>query len=270
MLLANKRIVITGAARGLGRDFSQAALEAGAEVLMCDVLADVVHDQAESLREQGWPAHALTVDLSIPESIQGIGQWLRANGWDQVDGLINCAAIATGVGGKTLDEYDPELWERVMTVNVTGTWLVTRELFDFLKQPAPKSTQPMDHSDASQEPHLPSSSVINVASDTALWGAPRLMAYVASKGAVLAMTRAMAREMGEHNIRVNAISPGLTLVEATEYVPQERHELYVTGRALQRPQYPSDVNGTAIYLLSDLASFVSGQNIPVNGGFVFN
>src|SRR5699024_6696568 len=97
-----------------------------------------------------------------------------------------------------------------------------------------------------------------------------LMAYVASKGAVLAMTRAMAREMGEHNIRVNAISPGLTLVEATEYVPQERHDLYVTGRALQRPQYPSDVNGTAIYLLSDLASFVSGQNMTVNGGFVFN
>lgn len=270
MLLANKRIVITGAARGLGRGFSQAALEAGAEVLMCDVLDDVVLAEANALREQGWPAHALTVDLGNPESIQGIGQWLHSNGWTQIDGLINCAAIATGVGGKTLDEYDPELWDRVMTVNVTGTWLVTRELFGFLKRPTDEGTPPAVQQDQSHEQPLPSASVINVASDTALWGAPRLMAYVASKGAVLAMTRAMAREMGEHNIRVNAISPGLTLVEATEYVPQERHDLYVTGRALQRPQYPSDVNGTAIYLLSDLASFVSGQNILVNGGFVFN
>src|SRR5690625_6371054 len=101
----------------------------------------------------------------------------------------------------------------------------------------------MAQADASQDVHLPASSVINVASDTALWGAPRLMAYVASKGAVLAMTRAMAREMGEHNIRVNAISPGLTLVEANEYVPQERHDLYVKGRAFIRPQVPYVVNG---------------------------
>ena len=84
------------------------------------------------------------------------------------------------------------------------------------------------------------------------------------------MTRSMARELGQFNICVNTLSPGLTLVEATEYVPQERHDLYINGRAIQRQQLPQDLNGTALYLLSDLSSFLTGQNIPVNGGFVFN
>lgn len=84
------------------------------------------------------------------------------------------------------------------------------------------------------------------------------------------MTRSMANELGKDNICVNTISPGLTLVEVTEQVPQARHDLYVNGRAIQRQQLPQDLNGTAIYLLSDMASFVTGQNIPVNGGFVFN
>jgi NAD(P)-dependent dehydrogenase (short-subunit alcohol dehydrogenase family) len=103
-----------------------------------------------------------------------------------------------------------------------------------------------------------------------LWGAPRLLHYVSSKGAVIAMTRALARELGPDGIAVNAIAPGLTLVEATEYVPAERHRLYVDNRAMPRAQVPDDLVGTAVFLLSDAASFVTGQLIPVNGGFVMN
>ena len=87
--------------------------------------------------------------------------------------------MATGVGGKNMLDYDPDLWDRVMTVNVKGTWLVTRAAVPLLREGA---------------------GIVNVASDTALWGAPRLMAYVASKGAVMAMTHAMAREMGGDNV----------------------------------------------------------------------
>ena len=133
-----------------------------------------------------------------------------------------------------------------MTVNVKGTWLVTREAVPLLRE---------------------GSAIVNVASDTALWGAPRLMAYVASKGAVIAMTRSMARELGEKRIRINAIAPGLTRVEATEY---ERHQLYENGRALSGAQQPEDVTGSVVWLLSDLSRFITGQLIPVNGGFVFN
>ncbi|MDO1767624.1 SDR family oxidoreductase, partial [Escherichia coli] len=95
---------------------------------------------------------------------------------------------------KNMIDYDPDLWDRVMTVNVKGTWLVTRAAVPLLREGA---------------------AIVNVASDTALWGSPRLMAYVASKGAVIAMTRSMAREQGEKRIRINAIAPGLTRVEAT-------------------------------------------------------
>lgn len=249
-ILAGKRILITGAARGLGRDFAQATAEAGAHVVMADILLELVQTEAKALNAQGLNVSAVAIDLSHKASINTAVQTAveRLGG---LDGLINCAALATGVGGVSLMEYDEDLWDRVMTVNVKGSWLVTQACVPHLKKSA-------------------SGKIVNIASDTAMWGAQRLMAYVASKGAIISMTRSMARELGEANICVNTISPGLTLVEATEYVPQARHDLYVNGRAIQRQQHPQDLNGTAIYLLSDMSSFVTGQNIPVNGGFVFN
>lgn len=249
-ILAGKRILVTGAARGLGRDFAQAVAEAGATVVMADILAELVQKEAVALAEKGLNVSAITIDLSQKESIQTAVETAveRLSG---LDGLINCAALATGVGGVSMMEYDEDLWDRVMTVNVKGTWLVTQACVPHLKKSG-------------------AGKIVNIASDTAMWGAQKLMAYVASKGAIISMTRSMARELGEDNICVNTLSPGLTLVEATEYVPQARHDLYVNGRAIQRQQHPQDLNGTAIYLLSDLSSFVTGQNILVNGGFVFN
>ncbi|MBO3671861.1 SDR family oxidoreductase [Acinetobacter soli] len=249
-LLQGKKIIVTGAARGLGLGFAQAIAQAGAEVVMADILDELVHQEAAELKQQGLTVYSTALDLSQPESVHQCAEFAIQK-MGGLDGLVNCAALATGVGGQDLMEYDPVLWDRVMTINVKGTWLMVQACVPYLKQSG-------------------SAKIVNIASDTALWGAPRLMAYVASKGAILSMTRSMARELGEFEICVNTISPGLTLVEATEYVPQERHNLYVTGRAIQRQQHPQDLNGTAIYLLSDLASFVTGQNIPVNGGFVFN
>lgn len=248
-LLAGKRIVVTGAARGLGLSFAQAIAAQGAKVILCDILEERLQESTATLRRQGFDVQHYCIDLADPASIQHAFERIGQQG--AIDGLINNAALATGVGGKTLDEYDLALWDRVMTVNVKGTWLVTKAALPLLKQ--------------SQN-----GKIVNVASDTALWGAPRLMAYVASKGAIISMTRSMARELGQYRICVNAIAPGLTKVEATEYVPEERHQLYENGRALQGEQLPEDVTGTALYLLSDLANFVTGQLIPVNGGFVFN
>jgi NAD(P)-dependent dehydrogenase (short-subunit alcohol dehydrogenase family) len=248
-LLTGKRIVVTGAARGLGRSFAAAIAAAGANVVMCDILADELADAAASLREQGAQVESQVIDLADPASISAAFNAIAAGG--AIDGLVNNAALATGVGGKTMMEYDIDLWDRVMQVNVRGTWLVSQAAVPLLAQ-------------------TPHAKIVNVASDTALWGAPRLMAYVASKGAIISMTRSMARELGPQGICVNAIAPGLTRVEATEYVPAERHQLYEQGRALAGAQHPDDVNGTVLYLLSPLANFVTGQLLPVNGGFVFN
>jgi NAD(P)-dependent dehydrogenase (short-subunit alcohol dehydrogenase family) len=246
-LLQEKRIVITGAARGLGYAFAEACAQQGAKVVLCDILQGELAESAQQLRQQGYAVEAHAIDLADSQSITQVFNAVGAGG--PIDGLVNNAALATGVGGKSMLDYDPDLWDRVMTVNVKGTWLVTRAAVPLLRQ---------------------GSGIVNVASDTALWGAPRLMAYVASKGAVIAMTRSMARELGEKRIRINAIAPGLTRVEATEYVPAERHQLYENGRALSGAQLPDDVTGSVLWLLSDLSAFVTGQLIPINGGFVFN
>lgn len=174
-LLSGKRIVVTGAARGLGYHFAQACAEQGAKVVMCDILQGELAESAHGLSEQGYAIESHVIDLADQHSIDQVFSAIGEQG--QIDGLVNNAAMATGVGGKNMLDYDPDLWDRVMSVNVKGTWLVTRAAVPLLREGA---------------------GIVNVASDTALWGAPRLMAYVASKGAVIAMTRSMARELGKN------------------------------------------------------------------------
>lgn len=247
--LADKRILVSGAARGLGRNIAEAAAREGARLIISDILEQELNATAKALRESGAEVEALVINQADPASIEDGMARIGSNG--PLHGLVNNAAIATGVGGDTLMDYDMGLWDRVMNVNVRGPWLMTRAAVPLLERSG-------------------NGRIVNLASDTALWGAPRLMAYVASKGAVISMTRAMARELGEQHICVNAVAPGLTHCEATEYVPQERYDVYAQGRALKREQQPDDVSGTVLYLLSDWATFVTGQVIPVNGGFVFN
>ena len=249
--LEGHRILITGGARGLGEAFVRACVAAGARV----ALTDVLHERGEALAaalNQGLAqpvAHYLPMDVSDPLAIeQATAAAVERLGG--LDGLVNNAAI-TNSGGKDMADITVDTWDRVMAVNVRGPWLVTVAAQRWLQDSG-------------------RGRVVNIASDTALWGAPRLMAYVASKGAVMAMTRSMARELGAHGVTVNAVAPGLTLVEATEYVPEARHRLYSEGRAISRAQVPDDVVATVLFLLSEGSGYVTGQVLPVNGGFVMN
>jgi NAD(P)-dependent dehydrogenase (short-subunit alcohol dehydrogenase family) len=243
-MLRNRRILITGAARGLGRAFAERALAAGARVAVADILEDAGRATAKEIG-----ATFVPIDLARPASIES-GVAAAAAALEGLDGLVNNGAI-TSSGGKRLDELDVETWDQVMAVNVRGTWLATRAALQYLAASG-------------------KGRVVNVGSDTALWGAPKLLAYVASKGAVMAMTRAMARELGGQGITVNTVAPGLTLVEATEYVPAERHQLYKEGRAISRAQMPEDVCGAVAFLLSEEAGFITGQFLAVNGGFAMH
>ena len=250
--LAGKIVVVTGAGRGLGRAFADGAARAGAAaVVIAELVAEWGERAAAELKAAGHDAWFQPLDLGDPASVRAMAEAVgRRHG--RIDGLVNNGAIATGIGGKGFEEIDLDTWDRVMRVNVRGTWLAVKECAPWLRH------------------GVKGARVVNIASDTALWGAPRLLHYVASKGAVIAMTRSLARELGPDGIAVNAVAPGLTLVEATEYVPKDRHDLYVNGRAMPRPQMPEDIVGTVVHLLSDGAAFVTGQLLPVNGGFVFN
>ncbi|HDS1746628.1 MULTISPECIES: SDR family oxidoreductase [Pseudomonas] len=246
-LLQGRRVLVTGGARGLGYAFAQAIAQAGARVVIADVLAGRVQQAACELSGMGLDVSGVSLDLASPESIEAcIERTVKRLGG--LDGLVNNASI-TNSGGKSCEELDIETWDQVMQVNVRGTWLMTRAALPALRESG-------------------RGAVINLASDTPLWGAPNLLAYVASKGAVIAMTRSLARELGNANITVNAIAPGLVLVEATAYVPEARHRLYTEQRAIQRPQLPDDVSGAVLFALSDLSRFITGQTLPVNGGFV--
>ncbi|WP_448197161.1 SDR family oxidoreductase [Pseudomonas putida] len=246
-LLQGRRVLVTGGARGLGYAFAQAIAQAGARVVIADVLAGRVQQAACELSGMGLDVSGVSLDLASPESIEAcIERAVKRLGG--LDGLVNNASI-TNSGGKSCEELDIETWDQVMQVNVRGTWLMTRAALPALRESG-------------------RGAVINLASDTPLWGAPNLLAYVASKGAVIAMTRSLARELGNANITVNAIAPGLVLVEATAYVPEARHRLYTEQRAIQRPQLPDDVSGAVLFALSDLSRFITGQTLPVNGGFV--
>lgn len=248
-MLAGRRVLVTGAARGLGLAFAKCIAKAGGRVVIADILADLAQTEAAAMRDAGFDAQALAIDLSSPESIEaGAAEAARLLGG--LDGLVNNAAI-TNSGGRDAHELDIAMWDRVMNVNVRGTWLMSRACHAALKASG-------------------RGAVINLASDTALWGAPKLLAYASSKGAVISLTRSLSREFGADNITVNAVAPGLTLVEATEYVPAARHQHYMDGRAIAREQQAADVCGAVLFALSGLSRFVTGQLLAVNGGFVMH
>ena len=248
-MLDGRTILVTGAARGLGREIALAVGSAGATVIVADIDDTGAEQTVQLLKEVGAAARFQFVDLASPESIVTcVGS--VATQEKSLHGLVNNGAIATGIGGKSFNEIDIETWDRVMSVNVRAQWLMIREAVPLLEA-----------GEAGR--------IVNLASDTALWGAPNLLGYVASKGAIISMTRSLARELGPKGIGVTVVAPGILTTESTEYVPEERHQLYENNRAVPGAQSPQDVTGTVNFLLSDAALALTGQTLPVNRGFVF-
>ncbi|WP_381560808.1 SDR family oxidoreductase [Streptomyces eurythermus] len=242
-----RTVVVTGAGRGLGEAMARRAAADGFRVVVAELDTAWGRRTAQAIRSAGGEADFVPLDVADPESVAALADRLADSG--PVYGLVNNAALANGVGGKEFQDIDIEVWDRLMTVNARGPWLVAKHLLPLMSRPG---------------------RIINIASDAALYGSPRLAHYLASKGAVLSLTRGMARELGDQGITVNAVAPGLTEVEATEAVPQERHALYAAHRAISRPQQPEDLTGLVAFLLGEGSRYVTGQVIAVNGGFTMH
>ncbi|MFE6933865.1 SDR family oxidoreductase [Streptomyces sp. NPDC057699] len=242
-----RTVVVTGAGRGLGLAMARRAGTDGFRVVLAELERERGEHAAADLRAEGIDAHFVRCDVADPASVEALADAVRELG--PLYGLVNNAALANGVGGKDFQDIDVEVWDRLMTVNARSPWLVSKALYPLFTEPG---------------------RIVNLASDAALYGSPRLAHYIASKGAVIALTRAMARELGDRGITVNAVAPGLTECEATETVPAERHDLYRMNRAISRPQQPDDLTGIVSFLLGEESRYLTGQVIAVNGGFTMN
>jgi 3-oxoacyl-[acyl-carrier protein] reductase len=245
-LLPEHTIIVTGAATGIGRAFALGAAAQGAHVLVADMHA--ADETMDLIRQAGGKSTYAKVDVSDDASARVMAETaLKATG--RIDGLINNAAYFREVKLTAFEEIDPAIWDRIFQVNVKGVWNCCKAVMPAMRE-------------------RKSGAIVNIASVVAVAGQPGYLHYVATKGAVLAMTKGLAKECGPHNVRVNVIAPGFVITDATKDRPIEWQQSFLKARAISREQRPDDLVGTALYLLSDLAGFVSGQTVVVDGGHI--
>lgn len=248
--LNGRVIIVTGGARGIGAELVGRCAAEGAKTVIADVLVDEATALAATIRASGGDALAVTTDIADRASSDRlVVETIRAFG--RVDGLVNNAGLIAGLARRPFDEIPPEEWDRVMAVNVRGTWNCCSSVATAFRQQA-------------------YGKIVNITSDTILSGVPGLLHYVASKGAVFAMTRSLARELGSANVTVNAVAPGFTETAAALEHGSEAAARSIQGRAIQRAQRPEDLAGTVVFLMSADSDFMTGQLLTVNGGYIFH
>ncbi len=251
--LAGKTAIVTGGAKGIGRHYSQALAAQGARVMVADI-ADGKDVAAGIASRYGVDAVASAIfDVSDEQSVKGLVA-RTVERFGQIDILVNNAALYATLTPRNFNEWDVETWDRVMAVNVRGPYLMVRHV----------------------APHMiarKSGKIINIASGAAYKGVPRMLPYVTSKGAMLAFTRSLSRELGQYGIAVNSLSPGYILsdtgLDNAPHVEEERIPVR-NSRAFKRDGYPEDLLGALVFLASSDSDFVTGQSLVVDGGSVNN
>ena len=247
MQLEDRVIVVTGAGQGIGRAYAHRLSRDGARVVIAEINAERGAAVAEEVKEAGGAALFVHTDVSDQPSCEAMASTV-AREYGRIDGLINNAALFSALVMKPFWEIEQDEWDRLMAVNVRGAWLASKAVVPYM-----------------QERRW--GRIVNISSSVIWLGRENYLHYVATKGAVFAMTRAMARELGDWNITVNAITPGATYTEIPRAtVTEEQKQASLAQQSIKRPETPEDLVGLVSFLCSDDASYISGQTINVDGG----
>jgi NAD(P)-dependent dehydrogenase (short-subunit alcohol dehydrogenase family) len=250
--LASRIAIVTGGAKGIGRHYSHALAAEGARVMIADI-ADGTEVAREIAAEHGANSVAsMITDVSDETSVKALVAATMER-FGKIDVLVNNAALFAPLQETKCTEIDAALWDKVMAINLRGPFLMVKHV----------------------APHMQAQGygkIINIGSGTAFRGIPWMLHYVTTKGGIMAMTRALARELGDHGIRVNTLAPGFTMsdtvmAENPGHVDTARDRA-VQSRSLKRDEQPQDLLGALVFLSSADSDFITGQTIAVDGGNV--
>ena len=245
--LEGKVAVITGAAQGIGNAIARGLAAEGARIVVADL------SRAEQAAREFEGGIGLTVDVADEAEVERMAQEVVER-CGSIDILVNNAGLYASLQMRPFTEIPVEEWRRVMDVNVLSMFLTTRAVVPrMLEQGGGR--------------------IVNISSGTPFRGVPFLLHYVTSKGAIVALTRALAKELGRHDVLVNCVAPGFTMSDGVREHPEvieALREASVSARTLQRDQEPEDVVGAVVFLCGPGATFVTGQTIVIDGGQYFH
>jgi NAD(P)-dependent dehydrogenase (short-subunit alcohol dehydrogenase family) len=245
--LDGKVAVVTGAAQGIGRALAEGLAREGARIVVADLKG------AEEAAAAFADGVGVTADVADEASVQQlVDTALERCG--RIDVLVNNAGLYASLEMRPFTEIPLEEWNRVMEVNVASMFLTCRAVVPAMRAQG-------------------GGKIVNISSGTPFRGVPFLLHYVTSKGAIVAFTRALARELGKDNVLVNCVAPGFTMSDGVKDHPEvieKLRDVSVASRTIQRDQVPEDVVGATVYLAGPYSDFVTGQTIVIDGGQYFH
>jgi NAD(P)-dependent dehydrogenase (short-subunit alcohol dehydrogenase family) len=246
-VIQGKVAIVTGGAQGIGRAIAEALAREGARIVIADL-------QGAAEAAAAWPdGIGITADVADESGVQSlVAEVVERCG--TIDILVNNAGLYASLEMRPFDEIPLEEWRRVMDVNVASMFLMCRAVVPVMRASG-------------------GGRIVNISSGTPFRGVPFLLHYVTSKGAIVAFTRALAKELGKDNVLVNCVAPGFTMsagVEAHPEVIEKLRDVSVSARTIQRDQVPEDVAGAVVFLCGPGSDFITGQSIVIDGGQTFH
>jgi 3-oxoacyl-[acyl-carrier protein] reductase len=245
--LTGRVVIVTGGGKGIGKVYVKEFAGAGAKVVAADIDGEAARAVAAEIDAAGGHALGMRVDVSEEASTAEMAR-AAAERFGTIDVLINNASLMSVLQRRSWLEIPVDEWDRVMAVNLRGIFLCCRAVFPSMRQKK-------------------YGKIVNISSSRVWEGAPNRLHYTTSKAGVIGLTRALCREVGEHGITVNAVTPGYTLSETQQATSSNNYvSMHSGGRAIERAQYPEDLVGAVMFLSSSASDFMTGQTLNVDGG----